>query len=106
MKNLAVKIFKARDLTKKIVHDVFKNVVSACMIKRLWKCSMLKCLSVELIDFGIRPKFVSIETLKNFPDSFNPDRKLLEGDILFLMWGQFSMITKEITGETFCFWQI
>lgn len=43
------------------------------------------------------------ETLKNFPDSFNPDRKLSEGDILFFDVGPVFFDHEGDYGETFVF---
>lgn len=96
--------FKARDLTKKIVHDVFKK----CRVG-MYDKEIVEMLDAEMFKCGAdrlwHPTKVRIgaETLKNFPDSFNPDRKLLEGDILFFDVGPVFYDHEGDYGETFVF---
>lgn len=96
--------FKARDLTKKIVQSVFKKCRAGMYDKEI-----VEILDAEMFKHGAErlwhPTKVRIgeETLKNFPDSFNPDRKLKEGDILFFDVGPVFFEHEGDYGETFVF---
>ncbi len=96
--------FKARDLTKKIVQSVFKK----CNVG-MYDKEIVELLDAEMFKEGAErlwhPTKVRIgeETLKNFPDSFNPDRKLSEGDILFFDVGPVFFDHEGDYGETFVF---
>ena len=99
--------FKARELTQKIIHDVFQK----CQVG-MYDKEIVELLDAEMFKHGAErlwhPTKVRIgaETLKNFPDSFNPGRLLQNGDILFFDVGPVFFDHEGDYGETFIFGEI